>query len=180
MSISGIISSTFLQNQLSGASNPSQKQIQQLSQDLQSGNLSAARSDFATLQQSFSQSTSTASATSTATASNPIAQAFNQLASDLQSGNLSAAQKDLSTVQQDIQPPQGTPAANLFNHRSHLAGGGSSTSQGTLDGQSVTSNSLSAAQQSYSAFQQELQRSAFGGGVQASEIEDQPLLSLVA
>jgi len=67
-----------------------QQEFAQLGQDLQSGNLSAAQSEFATLQQSRPQSTATTAAQS----NNPIATAFNQLSSDLQSGNLTAAQQD--------------------------------------------------------------------------------------
>jgi hypothetical protein len=79
MSISGILSSSFLQNQLSSVNSPNQQDMQKLSQDLQSGNLSAAQSDFATLQQAYSQSATTPSASTTSTSSS-AAQAFNQLA----------------------------------------------------------------------------------------------------
>ena len=75
MSISAILNSSSNQYQIGAASNPYQQEIQQLGQALQSGNLSAAQSDFATLQAAFSQpATTTAGSTS-----NPVAQAFNQL-----------------------------------------------------------------------------------------------------
>jgi hypothetical protein len=181
MSIAGILTSTFLQNQLSGASSPYQKQIQQLSQDLKSGNLSSAQSDFATLQAAFSQSAPSSTSTST---SNPVSQAFNQLATDLQSGNLSAAQKDLSTVQQDLKSP-GSPATNHFHH-SHIGGGsGDSNTQNSLlqdlsqVGQSLTSSNLAGAQQAYATLQQELQQFALGGGALSSQsstlLAQQPL-----
>src|ERR1035438_4742169 len=93
MSISGIQGNTF--NPYQFATSNSRQQFQQLGQALQSGNLSAAQSDFASLQQGFSQSAAASNANSTS-AANPLSQAFNQLASDLQSGNLSAAQKDYS------------------------------------------------------------------------------------
>jgi hypothetical protein len=51
MSISGILSSGFLQRQLGTHSTPYQQNIEQLSKDLQSGNLSAAQKDFSALQQ---------------------------------------------------------------------------------------------------------------------------------
>ncbi len=172
MSLSAIAASIFSPQQSGAASNPYQKQIQQLSQDLQSSNLSAAQSDFATLQQAFSQpSTTTSNSTSTSGTSSgtsantlsPLSQAFNQLAADLQSGNLSAAQKDLSTVQQDIQS-QGAH----FGHHRHIGGGGATSASQTS--------------QAY-ALQQQLQQFATGGGAlttEAAALQDQPPLSLVA
>src|SRR5579863_5626840 len=70
-----------------------QKKFQQLGQDPQTGNLTQAQQDYATLSQNLplAQSSTTAS---TANNSNPIAQAFNALSQDLQTGNISAAQKD--------------------------------------------------------------------------------------
>ena len=64
------------------------QEFQQLGQDLQSGNLSAAQSDFATLTQldpnlassSSTSSTSSTAAATSSTASNPMQQAFAQLA----------------------------------------------------------------------------------------------------
>jgi hypothetical protein len=191
MSISGI-SNSYNQLQLNAATNPYQQQFQQLSNALQSGNLSAAQSDFATLQQAFSQSSSTTpstSATSTsASVTNPIAQAFSQLGSDLQSGNLSAAQKDFSTVQQDIQSQSGSGSRVRHHHSHGGGGGGGSNTQSTLlqdlsqVGQTLTSSNLTGAQQAYSTLQQDIQQFAFGAGglsSQASTLQDQPL-SLVA
>lgn len=113
MSISGILSNTYNQYQIGATPNPIQQQIQQLGTALQSGNLSAAQSDFASLQAAFSQPSTTTGAP-TSTAGGPVNQAFNQLASDLQSGNLSAAQKDFATVQQDIHGPNGGPSFSRF------------------------------------------------------------------
>jgi len=166
MSISGILSSSFLSNQLSSVSSPYQQDMQKLSQDLQSGNLSAAQSDFATLQKAYSQSATTSS-TSTTSTSNPAAQAFNQLASDLQSGNLSAAQKDFSTAQQDLKNQYKLPASH-FHHLSHPGGGGGSSDSSNQNsllqdlnqvGQNLTSSNPSGAQQAYATLQQELQLS---------------------
>ncbi len=179
MSISAIFSNTISQLQ-KGAQQSPQLQFQQLSKDLQSGNLSAAQSDFATLQAAFSQSATTsgsASTTSTSTStstSNPIAQAFNQLARDLQSGNLSAAQKDYSTIQQDLQS-----SGHSHNNLRDRTGGssGNSSSTGSADstqsslaqdlnqiGQSLTAGNLTGAQTAYATLQQQLQQFAFGGG----------------
>ena len=94
MSVSGIFSSGFSTNQVSSQHQLTNSQFQQLGQDLASGNLSAAQSDFAALAQALKQP-ATVSASS---ASNPVAQAFQQLASDLNSGNLAAAKQDYSTV----------------------------------------------------------------------------------
>jgi hypothetical protein len=116
MSISGILSSGFLQRQLGTHSTPYQQSIAQLSKDLQSGNLSAAQTDFATLQKAFSPSPISTAAASAASTSNTVAQAFNQLATDLQSGNLSAAQKDFSALQQDLENLGGPGSINRFHH----------------------------------------------------------------
>jgi hypothetical protein len=194
MSISGILNSSYNQNQFSAVCSPYKQEMQQLSQDLQSGNLSAAQSDFATLQAAFSQpaaasaSTSTASTSSSST-SNPITQAFNQLATDLKSGNLTAAQKDYSTVQQDLQS-QGGPSTGHHHHRHISTGSGDSGTQNSLlqdlnqVGQSLTSSNLAGAQTAYSTLQQELQQFALGGGSlsssQTSALLAQPLVSLDA
>ncbi len=175
MSISGILSSSFLQNQLSAVTSPYKQDMQQLGQDLQSGNLLAAQSDFAALQAAFSQSATTTASSSTASTSNPITQAMNQLATDLQSGNLSAAQKDFSSVQQDIQKQGNIPDTHLHHHSHHGGASGDSSSQNSLlqdlnqVGQSLSSSNLSAAQQSYATLQQQLQQFALGSGALSSE-----------
>jgi hypothetical protein len=183
MSISAILNSSSNQFQMSAASNPYQQQMQQLGQALQSGNLSAAQSDFATLQAAFSQAATTTGSISTSSASNPVVQAFNQLGSDLQSGNVSAAQKDFSTVQQDLQ----NLSNNQFHHHHHLrsgGGGGDSSNQNSLlqdlnqIGQSLTSSNLAGAQQAYATLQQQLQQFALGSEG-SSQLSNMPL-SLVA
>jgi len=162
MSVSGI-SSANLFDLLDSANATSQKQqlqqeIQQLGKDLSAGNLSAAQSDFATLEKNLPQ------ATSSSQSSNPIAQAFQQLAKDLQSGNLSAAQQDFSTIQQDVQSQGG-------GHHHHGHGGSSSGApQNPVAelfselGQALQSGNLSAAQQAYTTLQQDFQQSAASGG----------------
>ena len=102
MSVSGIASSSLVDYSRQNVQNRMkqfQQVFQQLGKDLQSGNVSSAQTDFATLQQSRTHATATTSAHS----HNQIAQDFQQLAKDLQSGNISAAQKDYATVQQDFQ-----------------------------------------------------------------------------
>jgi hypothetical protein len=168
MSFSGIPSNTINPYRFV-TSNPLQPPLQQLSQALQSGNLSAAQSDFATLQQAFSQpATATGGASS---AANPLSQALNQLASDLQSGNLSAAQKDFSTVQQDVRSLNG--ASSPHGHHHH--GGSGSQVLNSLfpdvnqPAQSSSSSAPSGAQPAFSALQQQLQQYALGGAALSSE-----------
>jgi len=165
MSIAGILGSST-QYQI-GATNALQQQFQQLGQALQSGNLSSAQSDFATLQAAFSQpATTTGNA-----AGNPIKQAFNQLASDLQSGNLSAAQKDYSTVQEDLQGARGT--VSKYGSGDPHCHGGVSSGQNTLlqdlsrasqnPSATTSASTLASAQQTYATMQQELQQIALSG-----------------
>lgn len=177
MSVSGISSNLF------GFNNPTvqskaqqiQQEFQQLGQDLRSGNLSAAQSDFATLQQLVPGSGATPSASQS---NNPVAEAFNQLGQDLQSGNLSAAQQDYANIQQDIQSQAGR--AQGHGHHHHHGGGDSqmrSISQLFEQlGQELQSGNLSAAQQSYNTLAQDLQSfglSAVQTGSQATTASSQ-------
>ena len=149
MSVSGISSSSLQDYSVQSVQNRMQQfrqEFQQLGQDLQSGNLSAAQSDFATLQQSAPQANSSSQST------DPIAQAFNQLSKDLQSGNVSAAQQDYATIQ-DSQ----NQAAH-FHHHHHHHGGSQENGINQLFqqlGQALQSGNLSAAQQAYGSLQQE-------------------------
>jgi hypothetical protein len=181
MSISGILSGSYSQNQLIGAGSNYQQQIQQLSQDLKSGNLSVAQSDFATLQAAFTQPSTGAGAASSpfssaSSTSNTTSQAFNQLATDLQSGNLSAAQKDIATVQQDLQSSNGRFSTNHLRHpnpvsgRSRDSGNQNSPLQDlNRTGTSLTSGNPTSAQQAYNTLQQQLQQFDLGGGAISSE-----------
>jgi hypothetical protein len=164
MSIAGILSSSLFNSNsqaVTSAQQSFQKEFQQLGQALQSGNLSAAQSDFATLQ----QNSSSASATASASSSNPIAQAFSQLGKDLQSGNISAAQQDFSNIRQDTQS-QSTQASSGHHHHHHGGGGAGGGEQSNITqefaqlGQDLQSGNVSAAQQAYSAVQQSF--AAFG------------------
>jgi hypothetical protein len=92
MSVSAIPGNAFFTPQnIEATFQKLQQEFHQLGQDLQSGNLSAAQSDFARLKNLGAQSSTTTSQNSS-----PIVQAFNQLAKDLQSGNLAAAQQDFN------------------------------------------------------------------------------------
>jgi outer membrane protein assembly factor BamD (BamD/ComL family) len=160
MSISGILSSGFLQRQLGVPSTPYQQGIEQLSKDLQSGNLAAAQSDFATLQKAFSPSPSSTAAGSTASTSNLVTQAFNQLATDLKSGNLSAAQEDFSALQQDVKNLGGPVTTNRPHHHHRLTTGTADVTNPhsppphlNQARQNLTSGNLFAAQQAYATLQ---------------------------
>jgi len=136
------------------------QEFQQLGTDLQSGNLSAAQSDFATLTQLAPSLTSTSSTTSSTASqtSNPIEQAFAQLARDLQSGNLQAAQQDYSTIQQAMQSAM---AVHGHHHHHHSE---SSQQENPISqlfnqlGQDLQSGNLSAAQQDFTSLQQQFQQ----------------------
>jgi outer membrane protein assembly factor BamD (BamD/ComL family) len=128
-----------------------QQEFKQLGQDLQSGNLSSAQSDFVTLENNLQQ----AGSASTSQSNSPIALAFKQLAQDLQAGNLSGAQNDYKTIQQDIQSQ-----TSQTHHHHHHAGGsqGSQVSQlFTQLGQDLQAGNLSNAQSDFSSLQQLLQ-----------------------
>jgi hypothetical protein len=146
-----------------------QQEFQQLGQDLQSGDLTAAQSDFATLQQLMPQNNSTSSAQS----NNPIAQAFSQLSKDLQAGDLSAAQQDYSTIQQDFQ----NQAAKMHGHHHHHGGGGGETNAisqlMTQMGQALQSGDLSTAQSVFTSLQQELQQLSQTGGLSSAQKSSQ-------
>jgi outer membrane protein assembly factor BamD (BamD/ComL family) len=160
MSVSGISASNLFSYNNQSVQNQRQQirqDFQQLGQDLQSGNLSAAQSDFATLQQLFPNQSSASSTQN----NNPIEQAFNQLSQDLQAGNISAAQQDYSTIQKDFQT-QAAQGSQAQEHHHHHHGGGSSSQASEFTqlfdqlGQALQSGNLSTAQQVYSSLQQSL------------------------
>ncbi len=168
MSVSGISSSSLYSTQnVESNAQKFRQEFQQLGQDLQAGNLSAAQSDFATLQNLGSQN-STASSQS----NSPIAQAFSQLAKDLQSGNLSAAQSDFATIQQGFQnqSAQGQTGATQGHHHHHHGSGGSSEISQLLDqlGTALQSGNLSTAQQAYSSLVQQFQQASPSSTVQTA------------
>ena len=167
MSIAGIASSILTQL-ISPQSNPAQQlktEFQQLAQDLQSGNLTQAQTDFAALQQStpagFAQSNS------------PLAQGLNTLGSDLQSGSLSSAQQDFLNLEQTVQ--QSSQGGQIHHHHHHHGGGesASSTSSSQQDnpltqllntlGQDLQTGNLTQAQQAYAQLTQSLSLFGVGG-----------------
>lgn len=160
MSVAGILSSGLFNYAAQSVNNNVQQfrqEFQQLGQDLQSGNLSAAQTDFATLQQSQAQSSSSAQSNS------PIAQDFKQLSQDLQSGSVPAAQQDFAKIQQDLQ----SRAAQGHGHHHHGGGGGGANGVSQLLqelGQELQSGNLSSAQQSYTALQQDFLQTTSSSG----------------
>jgi outer membrane protein assembly factor BamD (BamD/ComL family) len=180
MSVLGIAGSSlfsYLTSQSAQGSNNKGQQFRQefaqLGQDLQSGNLSAAQADFATLQQNQPQSNLAASAQS----NNPIATAFNQLSSDLQSGNLTGAQQDYTTIQQDFQNRSSQGQSAQGHHHHHHGGGGSGGSNSSSSsaisqlfnelGSALQSGNLSNAQQAYTSLQQDLLQFTQNSGASA-------------
>src|SRR5271168_5288295 len=88
--LSSLLSATQSAQNGSGKFQQIQSEFQQLGQDLQTGNLTQAQQDYATLSQNFPNAqTGTTTAPSSANSSNPIAQAFAALSRDLQNGNIS-------------------------------------------------------------------------------------------
>jgi hypothetical protein len=173
MSVAGISSSNlfdFTSQSVQNRQQQFQQELQQLGQDLQSGNLSAAQTDFATIQQSGPQISSTSSNQNTS----PIAQDFKQLSQDIPSGDISAAQQDYAKIQQDFQ----SQSAGKHAHHHHQGGGGggaSAISQLMQElGQDLQTGSLSAAQQAYSTLQQDFQQFAQNTGLFQSLLQSSP------
>jgi outer membrane protein assembly factor BamD (BamD/ComL family) len=166
MSVSGI-SSLYNTQSVQNIFQQFQQTFQQLGKDLQSGNLSAAQSDFATLQKLQPQTNSTSSSQS----NNPIAQAFKQLSTDLQSGNLSAAQQDYTTIQQAFQS-QATQSQATGGHHHHGGGGsGAGEISQLLDqlGTALQSGDLTTAQSTFTTLQQQLQQVTQSTGQTSSQ-----------
>jgi outer membrane protein assembly factor BamD (BamD/ComL family) len=172
MSITGILSSNLFNAQSAQTTAQKLKQeFQQLGQDLQSGNLSAAQSDFAALQQNAPQA---GAASSSAQSGNPVTHAFQQLSQDLKAGNLTAAQQDYSTIQQDFKT-QAAPGQT--QHPRHLRGAGSGgNSEGQPNsvtqlfsqlGQALQAGNLTLAQTAYTGLQADFQQFAQNNGVQS-------------
>ncbi len=180
MSIIGILSSNLFsagaaQNTQSSQNNPSKFQqikteFQQLGQDLQSGNLTQAQSDFATLSQNLpGASQSSATTANSTTGNNTVAQAFAQLGQDLQSGNLQRAQQDFTNLQQDVQQISSQQVGGHHGHHYHHTESSQSSSSPSQQTNSISrafsalaqdlqAGNLSGAQSAFSALQSDLQQ----------------------
>src|SRR5216683_238127 len=179
MSIIGILSSNLFaageaHNTQSSQNNPSKFQqikteFQQLGQDLQSGNLAKAQSDFASLSQDLTGAgqRSTAS-TNSAAGTSTVAQAFTQLGQDLRSGNLQGAQQDFTRLQHDLQQISSPQVEGHHHHHHHHTESSESSSSSqhanpivqafsTL-AQDLQAGNLSGAQSAFAALQNDLQQ----------------------
>jgi hypothetical protein len=159
MSISGVSSSDVFQASVAQGAQTKfhqiQSQFQKVGQDLQSGNLTQAQADFATLSQELPSAQQAGAATTTGP-TNTLAKAFQALGQDLKAGNLAASQTDFATIQQDAQQQSSSQAQGHHHHH----GGGSSQASNTLQ-QAFTalqSGNLSSAQQAYATFQTDVQQ----------------------
>jgi len=179
MSIIGILSSNLFaageaHNTQSSQNNPSKFQqikteFQQLGQDLQSGNLEKAQSDFATLSQNLTgASQSNSAGTNSTTGNSTVTQAFTQLAQDLQSGNLQGAQQDFTNLQHDLQQISSPQVEGHHHHHHHHTESSepSSSSQRTNPitqafstlAQDLQAGNLSGAQSAFATLQNDLQQ----------------------
>jgi hypothetical protein len=112
MSLSVILPSTTL-NQAYDLQTPNQQQrteFRQLTQALQSGNLSSAQQAFGAL---------TNNASNSGLLSVQLSQDFSKLGSALQSGNLAGARQAYSSIQQNV---LSSPPMAAHHHRPHHGG----------------------------------------------------------
>ena len=142
-----------------------------MGQDLQSGNLTQAQSDFATLSQNLSGAGPSAAAntnTAAATSNSPLLQAFTQLGQDLQSGNLQGAQQDFTNLQQDLQQISSQQVGGHHRHHHHAESSQSSSSSSQQTNpivqafstlaQDLQAGNLSGAQSAFATLQNDLQQ----------------------
>jgi outer membrane protein assembly factor BamD (BamD/ComL family) len=154
MSVAGLSASSLFNSSAQSQFQEFNQEFQELGKDLQAGNLSAAQSDFATLQQLGPQTQSTFPAQT----NDPIAQAFEQLSQDLQAGNTSAAQQDFATIQQDFQNLASQGQTQVAPHHHHHGSGSEITQLLSQLGQALQSGNLSTAQQVYNTLQQDFEQ----------------------
>jgi len=102
----------------SQSSSPIAQALTQLATDLQSGNTSAAQTDYATIQKDLQAASAqggwgahghhhhhnSQSSSDSSSATSAISQLFTELGQELKAGNLSAAQSTYQSLQQDFQP----------------------------------------------------------------------------
>ncbi len=175
MSVAGILSSAAFNISAQVFQNRMQKskqEFQQLGTDLQSGNLSAAQADFATLQKMQPQPSQSSSAQS----GTSVSQDMTQLSADLKAGNTTAAQQDFTQLQKDIQSQPPT----THHHHHHHSQSDSSTDSATSQlfsqlGTALQSGNLSAAQQAYSSMLQQFQQFAAAGVSGSTTARQRPL-----
>jgi hypothetical protein len=152
MSVTGIASSLFnLSTQhIQDRFKQFQQEFQQLGQDIQTGNLSAAQTDLANLQK-LRPST----ADGPAAAGSSLSQTLEQLGSDLKSGDLKDAQQLYSDLAQKLR-------AHHTHHEHNVSTPQIAQEFSTLQ-QALQNGSLTAAQQAYGSLQQDFQGFALNG-----------------
>jgi hypothetical protein len=133
MSVSAIVPSSTL-NQAYNLQVPNQQrqaEFQQLTQALQSGNLSSTQKAFGAI----------TNASNSGLLSVQLSQDLSKLGSALQSGNPAGARQAYSSVQQSLQSP---PPMAAHHHRPHHGGGGVSSLLSALSDSASSSGSSTA------------------------------------
>jgi soluble cytochrome b562 len=123
-----------------------QGEFQQLGQDLQSGSLLQAQTDFVTLSQSVAAQFGSNSA---------VTKTLSTVGQALQSGNLQAAQQSFAALPPGVSGSGSSSASSSVSQHHHSGGSGNKFAQmlGQV-GQALQSGHLSAAQTAFSTVQQ--------------------------
>lgn len=145
MSVSGISSSSFFNNQSSNVQNQQQwqQEFQKLAQELQSGSLASPEAATQATTQTELTALQQASPTTASPTTTP-----------------SPAQSSSPSAQQ-VNVPQGTPKHAIHFHRPHhlqIDAGSDGDQDANPLGQAAQSGTASTAQQAYSSWQQDLQQ----------------------
>ena len=174
MSISGISSDpTVSQNYGSNPFQQIRKDFMALKTSLSSGDLTAAQTAFATLQQDLQNvgqaQSNQQSATATATAAGgPLDNDLAAIGQALQNGDIGGAQTAFATLQKDMQQmrqTQGGQQSRRAHHHHHHHHGGAQNAQNTTSNpfsdlaaisSALQSNDLSGAQNAFATLQQDL------------------------
>ena len=109
-SVTSTSATTLMDELLKYQEKTKQSALDKLGTDLQSGNLAAAQSDFATLTGDSSSSSTTtsssASSSSTTASKDPVVEDLVTLSKDLKSGDTAAAEKDYTALKSDLKKAQ--------------------------------------------------------------------------
>lgn len=128
------------------------KDLSALQSDLQSGNITQAQTDFATLLDDSPKLKASLSSTSATTGSSSAASSASALSTALQSGDVSGATTALTSLQQSL-------GSAHHHHHHHHSGGGSGSGAVQTDMQTLSSalqsGNLAAAQQALTQLEQD-------------------------
>jgi soluble cytochrome b562 len=150
MSLAGITNSLQLSS-LQSNFQQLRSEFSELGQDLSSGNLAQAQTDFVTLSQAASSQFGSNSA---------VSKTLSTIGQALQSGNLTAAQQAFSSLPQGIVGPNAVSSHSQSHHHSHAE-----LNQALSQlGQALQSGNLTAAQQAFTTLEQSLQAMSPAGG----------------